>query len=81
MTTGDDDSLWTAGDVARYLRVSKSWVYHRAESGELPHLRVGALLRFESDAVRAYARGERRGVVGTKGLPPASIALRRTGSR
>jgi excisionase family DNA binding protein len=51
-------SLWTANDVAAYLKVSRSWVYHRAESGELPYLRIGALLRFDPERIRAYARGE-----------------------
>ncbi len=52
----DAGTLWDANDVARYLKVSRSWVYHRAEAGLLPHLRVGGLLRFDADAVRAYAR-------------------------
>jgi excisionase family DNA binding protein len=52
--------LWNADDVARYLKVSRSWVYQRAESGELPCLHVGGLLRFEPDAVLAFARGETR---------------------
>jgi excisionase family DNA binding protein len=50
------DALWDANDVARYLRVSRSWVYHRAEAGRLPHLRVGGLLRFDADVVRAFIR-------------------------
>jgi excisionase family DNA binding protein len=50
------DELWDANDVARYLKVSRSWVYHRAEAGQLPHLRVGGLLRFDPDVVRAFAR-------------------------
>jgi excisionase family DNA binding protein len=50
------DELWDANDVARYLKVSRSWVYHRAEAGQLPHLRVGGLLRFDADVVRAFAR-------------------------
>jgi excisionase family DNA binding protein len=54
------DSLWDANDVARYLKSSRSWVYHRAEAGELPCLRIGGLLRFEPDAIRAFARGESR---------------------
>ena len=52
-----DESLWDAQDVARYLKVSRSWVYHQAEAGLLPHLRVGSLLRFDPDAIRAYAKG------------------------
>ena len=51
-------SLWTVADVAAYLRVSRSWVYHRSAAGLLPCLRVGALLRFEPDSIRAYAQGE-----------------------
>jgi excisionase family DNA binding protein len=50
--------LWDAEDVAGYLKVSRSWVYHRAESGQLPHLRIGALLRFDPEAIHAFARGE-----------------------
>lgn len=46
------DRLWDVKDVARYLKVSRSWVYHRAEAGLLPHRRVGGLLRFEPDKIR-----------------------------
>jgi excisionase family DNA binding protein len=48
--------LWDANDVARYLKVSRSWVYHRAESAELPHLRIGGLLRFDPAVIEAFAR-------------------------
>ena len=48
-------SLWDAQDVARYLKVSRSWVYQRAEAGLLPCVRVGGLLRFRPDSVRAIA--------------------------
>src|SRR6266496_4016885 len=55
---GDDDQLWDANDVARFLKVSRSWVYHRAEAGLLPLWRVGGLLRFKPAAIRAFATGE-----------------------
>ena len=59
MTSDDEsDTLWDAADVARYLKVSRSWVYHRAEAGLLPYLRVGALLRFEPAAIRAHVRDQ-----------------------
>jgi excisionase family DNA binding protein len=63
------DSLWDASDVARFLKASRSWVYHRAESGELPCLRVGGLLRFDPATVRAFARGELRRTGVVVGLP------------
>jgi len=50
------ERLWTVKDVATYLGVSKSWVYQHAEAGDLPCLRVGALLRFDPDAIRTWAR-------------------------
>jgi excisionase family DNA binding protein len=57
------EGLWSAIDVARYLKVSKSWVYHHAESGELPCIRVGPLVRFEPEAIRSFARGKTHGTV------------------
>lgn len=51
------ENLWDARDVARYLKVSRSWVYQRAEAGLLPSLRIGGLLRFDPEAIRAWARG------------------------
>jgi len=54
------DELWDANGVARYLKVSRSWVYQKAEEGALPCLRVGGLIRFDPATVRAFARGETR---------------------
>ncbi len=61
MESVHEESLWDARDVGRFLRVSRSWVYQRAESGLLPCLRVGGLLRFEPAAIRAFARRDPRG--------------------
>ena len=60
MITGAEssDDLWDANDVARYIKASRSWVYHQAEAGKIPHLRIGALLRFEPEAVKAFAHGQ-----------------------
>jgi helix-turn-helix protein len=54
----EDNSLWDVVDVAGFLKASRSWVYQKAESGLLPCLHVGGLLRFDPVAVRAWARGE-----------------------
>ena len=48
------ETLWTVAEVAAFLKVSRSWVYHRLESGLLPHIRVGALVRFDPAAIRAH---------------------------
>ena len=52
------EALWTAEDVAAYLKASRSWVYQKAEAGLLPSLRLGGLLRFDPDQIRAFARGQ-----------------------
>jgi hypothetical protein len=57
-----EGSLWAPADVAASLRVSRSWVYQKAEAGLLPVIRMpgSALLRFDPETMRAYARGEWR---------------------
>jgi excisionase family DNA binding protein len=57
-------TLWTASDVASYLKVSRSMVYKLGQTGELPCLHVGACLRFDAEVVRGFARGELRGKPG-----------------
>lgn len=52
------EPVWDALDVARYLKVSRSWVYQQVEAGLLPHRRVGGLLRFDPRAIQAWFRGD-----------------------
>lgn len=52
----DNDGLWDAKDVARFFRASRSWVYHQAEAGVLPYVRVVGLLRFDPAQIRAFAK-------------------------
>ncbi len=65
-TTIETDELWTAEDVARFLKTSRSWVYHRAQAGLLPCVKIGGLLRFDPVAIRALVAGD--------GLRPRKIA-------
>jgi hypothetical protein len=61
-------SLWTAKDVAGYLRASPSWVYQKSEAGLLPCLPPlpgSNFLRFDPAAIKAYARGEWRPATAT----------------
>ncbi len=55
------DALWTADDVAGFLRKSTSWVRQAKAAGRLPFLTGGVLgssIRFDPDVIRAFARGE-----------------------
>lgn len=50
-----DDELWDVHAVARFLKRSVSWVYHRAEDGSLPVKRLaGWGLRFIPGELRAW---------------------------
>lgn len=49
--------VWTADEVAAFIKCSVSYVYKSAERGELPCVRVGRMLRFRPDAVRALVLG------------------------
>jgi excisionase family DNA binding protein len=54
------EDLWTVADVARLLRLKKSWVYEHVNNGTLPHLRLGGgPVRFVPDDVRAWVARQR----------------------
>jgi len=52
------DRLWTVKDVMRFCVASRSWVYLMAQSGRLPSLKIGGLVRFDPDAVRTFVKGD-----------------------
>ncbi len=52
------EPLWTAAEVAAFLRVSRSMVYKPRREGKLPAVGVGSLYRFNPAHVRAFSRGE-----------------------
>jgi excisionase family DNA binding protein len=52
-----NEALWTAEEVAAFIKCSVSYVYKSAERGELPCVRVGRMLRFQPDSVRALVLG------------------------
>lgn len=56
-----EDRLWRVTDVARYLGMSESWIYHAVERGELPARRIGNRLRFEPEAIKRYVQRENTG--------------------
>jgi excisionase family DNA binding protein len=59
------DSLWTAKEVAAFMKASRGWVYQHAEAGTLPSVKVLGLRRFIPAQIRAFAAGEP--------IPPSNI--------
>lgn len=55
---GTPEALLTAKEVAGLLKASEGLVYKLQRTGRLPAVRIGWLLRFHPDAVRAFMRGE-----------------------
>jgi excisionase family DNA binding protein len=55
------DTLITVSELARRLKVPKSWVYDRTRQGgpdHLPHYRLGKYVRFSITEVLAHIRKE-----------------------
>lgn len=50
----EDQGLWNVKAVCEYMKCSKSWVYKAAESGVLPCIRIGSMLRFRPADIRAF---------------------------
>ena len=48
------ERLITVKELMRLLGVSRSWVYDAAARGIIPSIRVGAMLRFDPRAIRAW---------------------------
>ena len=53
MNDRDNDRLWTAEEVARFLGIHPQTVYTKARTGEFPSHRIGRTLRFKADEIRA----------------------------
>jgi excisionase family DNA binding protein len=61
-TDPGDDTLLTAQDAARFLKVPVSWVYEHVRPGSkdrLPVVKLGKYLRFDRCDLRAYLDAKR----------------------
>jgi excisionase family DNA binding protein len=50
--------LATVEEAARFLRVSKSWLYAKAAENAVPHVSVLGRLRFHMPTLRAWLLGQ-----------------------
>lgn len=64
-----DDTLWTAKDVARFLKFSISWVRKATSRGTIPYQRLGGYaIRYDPEKIKTWARtGEGGKVIALKG--------------
>jgi excisionase family DNA binding protein len=75
-----DSRLIDAKEAGRLLGVPHTWVLEEARHDRIPHIRLGRYVRFEADAVLAWARNRSRGptysLVRASGGPGAVAAAR-----
>ena len=50
----------TTDELSEYLNLKRSTVYSMAESGELPHYKIGRLIRFRKSDVDRWIEDHRR---------------------
>lgn len=55
--------LLDVSEMAELLNVPKSWIYERTRQGQgaIPHIKLGAYVRFEADEVIAFFKSRRVG--------------------
>ena len=57
--------LWTATEVAEYLCLHPQTIYKKANSGEIPSVRVLNALRFEPTAIREWVAAQQLATEGS----------------
>lgn len=55
----------TIDEVSEYLNLKKSTLYSLVGTGELPHYRIGRLIRFKRDDVETWMEGHRKEAIDT----------------
>lgn len=57
----NDKKLLTVEELARFLHVPKSWIYDRTYRDEIPHFKIGKLLRFDLEKIEEWLKEKERG--------------------
>ena len=55
----------TIDELSEYLNIKKSTLYTMVENNEIPHYRIGRLLRFRADDVETWMESHRKEAVDT----------------
>lgn len=54
-----EDELLTVAEAARFLRVSKSYLFKLTSSRAVPHVKIGRRVLFDREELIAWARSRR----------------------
>jgi excisionase family DNA binding protein len=66
------ESQWKVKEAAKFLSCSTSWIYKAAAKGLIPCIRIGAMLRFDPEQLRAFARAHALAVAQPASGPTAA---------
>jgi excisionase family DNA binding protein len=50
------EPLWDARQVARWLGIHRTRLYHLVRTDRIPHLRVGRVVRFDPQAIATWVQ-------------------------
>jgi len=50
-------------EVSEYLGLKESTLYHHVENGDIPHYRIGRLIRFRKQEVDKWMGGNKKGEI------------------
>ena len=55
--------FFNVDELSEYLGIKKSTLYRMVENGELPHYRIGRLIRFRRDDVDSWIERHRKEII------------------
>jgi len=76
-----ESMLWNVQRTAEFLAMSPSWVYGAVAAGLIPHVKIGAAIRFQPTSIQSWLKGEPPPSVAIRGLKLTGEAGVRQGSR
>jgi excisionase family DNA binding protein len=53
-----NEMIYTIPEVAQYLKLSKSKVYHLVQTGQLPHIKIGKNVRVKESDLNKWLDGQ-----------------------
>ncbi len=61
---GENKSLMTAEEVAKYLNVDETTIYVWAKEGKIPAAKLGRLWRFDGDEIEKWVKSKKSSAAG-----------------
>ncbi|MBD3268484.1 helix-turn-helix domain-containing protein [bacterium] len=58
--------FWTVSDVAQYLGLTDSTIYTWAQQGDIPHIKLGRMVRFRRSDIEKWLESQTVGVNDTE---------------